>query len=175
MVSQTKQPAIATARHPDGAPETAPTLFSALLVPHRSLAPLGFNILIGFIITVFAVMGYMFWSIGAWPVLGFCGLDLALIWFAFHVNYRSAKAYEEVEVARTHLRIRQVDPRGRERHHEFNPFWTRFKVDRHDEIGITRMAVSSKGSEVNIGSFLNPDDRESFAEALGHALARARA
>ena len=149
-------------------------IFSALLVPYRSLAPLGFNILIVFLFVILTGTGILFYSIGAWPVVGFCGLDLLLIWWAFKVNYRAAKAYEEVEVSRTTLRVRQVDPRGRERNHEFNPFWTRFNVDRHDEIGITRMAVRSKDEEISIGSFLNPDDRESFAKAFGQALATAK-
>ncbi|MEN0088028.1 MAG: DUF2244 domain-containing protein, partial [Pseudomonadota bacterium] len=110
---------------------TASTLFSALLVPYRSLAPLGFNLLMAFLFIVLTSMGVMFYQIGAWPVIGFCGLDLLLIWFAFRVNYKAAQAYEEVELERTHLRIKKVDANGREAHHEFNPFWTRFQVERH--------------------------------------------
>lgn len=162
---------------------TARTIFSAMLVPYRSLAPLGFNLLMGFLFIVLTSMGVMFYQIGAWPVIGFCGLDLLLIWFAFHVNYKAAQAYEEVELDRTQLRVRQVDANGREAHHEFNPFWTRFQVERHDEIGITSMVLTSRephadpklrARKVAIGSFLNPDDRESFAQAFGQALATAK-
>lgn len=58
--------------------------------------------------------------------------------------------------------------------HRFNPFWTRFAVARHEEIGITDMAVEGEGRRVPIGAFLNPDDRESFATAFGRALATAK-
>ncbi|MEO0495868.1 MAG: DUF2244 domain-containing protein [Pseudomonadota bacterium] len=161
----------------------ARTLFSAILVPYRSLAPLGFNLLMLFLFIVLTSMGVMFYSIGAWPVIGFCGLDLLLIWFAFHVNYKAARAFEEVELDRTQLRVRKVDANGREAHHEFNPFWTRFQVERHDEIGIVSMVLTSRephadparrSRKVAIGSFLNPDDRESFAKAFGQALATAK-
>ena len=160
------------------------TLFSALLVPYRSLAPLGFNLLMAFLFIVLTSMAVMFYQIGAWPVIGFCGLDLLLIWFAFRVNYKAARAYEEVELQRTQLRVKKVDANGREAHHEFNPFWTRFQVERHDEIGITSMVLSyrdpnaepsRRNLRVSIGSFLNPDDRESFAKAFGQALATAKA
>ncbi|HET7412061.1 MAG TPA: DUF2244 domain-containing protein, partial [Pararhizobium sp.] len=51
-------------------------------------------------------------------------------------------------------------------------FWARFRVGRHDEIGITDMEVTGEGRSTDVGSFLNPDDRETFASALSGALAR---
>ena len=111
----------------------------------------------------------------AWPVFGFFGLDVLLIYVAFRMNYRAARAREEVSVSRTRLDIRKVAPSGRAEEHRFNPFWTRFRIDRHDEIGITGMAVEGQGRLVAIGGFLNPDDRETFADAFGRALATAKA
>ena len=64
--------------------------------------------------------------------------------------------------------------RGKITEHRFNPFWTRFEVVRHHEFGITHMALAGKGRELAIGSFLNPDDRESFAQAFSSALARVK-
>jgi len=72
------------------------------------------------------------------------------------------------------LEIRKIAPNGKVREYKFNPFWTRFNVDRHEVIGITRMAVSGHGQNLDIGSFLNPGDRESFAKAFAAALVRAR-
>jgi uncharacterized membrane protein len=151
------------------------TLFSALLRPHRSLGKRGFAVLMGVLIAIWIGVGIVFLQLGAWPVIGFFGLDVAAIYFAFRWNYRAARAREEVTVSRTRLDIRKVAPSGRDERHSFNPFWTRFAVDRHDEIGITRMAVEGEGRNVSIGGFLNPDDRESFATAFGRALATAKA
>ena len=148
--------------------------FRALLTPHRSLGRTGFAVLMGALVFGWMVTGAIFLANGAWPVFGFFGLDVLAVYVAFRLNYRAARAREEVSVSRTALDIRKVAPSGRAEEHRFNPFWTRFSVARHDEIGITRMAVESRGTEVAIGSFLNPDDRESFATAFGEALSTAR-
>lgn len=148
--------------------------FKALLTPHRSLGRKGFSILMGALLFGWLATGAVFLSRGAWPVFGFFGLDVLLVWFAFRMNYRSARASEEISVSRTHLDIRKTAPSGRSQAHSFNPFWSRFSVSRHDEIGITRMSVESRGQSVPIGGFLNPDDRESFAKAFSRALATAK-
>jgi uncharacterized membrane protein len=149
--------------------------FRALLTPHRSLGRTGFAVLIGALLFGWLVTGVFFLANGAWPVFGFLGLDVLAIYFAFRLNYRAARAREEVSVSRTALDIRKIAPSGRSEEHRFNPFWARFAVARHQEIGITRMAVEGQERSVEIGSFLNPDDRESFATAFGRALATARA
>lgn len=150
-------------------------IFSALLTPHRSLGRTGFAILMGILGLISLFVGLLFWSIGAWPIVGFFGLDVLLLYGAFRLNYRAARAREEVTVSRTRLDIRKVAPSGRAENHLFNPFWAKFAVSRHDEIGITSMTVEGQGRRVPIGSFLNPDDRESFATAFGRALTTAKA
>lgn len=149
--------------------------FRALLTPHRSLGRTGFMVLMGALLAGWAFTGVVFLSKGAWPVFGFFGLDVLLVYIAFRANYRAARAREVVSVSRTALDILQVAPSGRTREHHFNPFWARFSVARHDEIGITSMTVEGQGKQVAIGTFLNPDDRDSFAKAFGRALATAKA
>ncbi|QPC86190.1 DUF2244 domain-containing protein [Mesorhizobium sp. NBSH29] len=149
-------------------------IFSALLMPHRSLGRTGFLVLMATLATAWGITGLFFLAHGAWPVFGFFGLDLLLVYGAFRLNYRAARAREEVSVSRTSLDIRKVAPSGRTETHHFNPFWTRFRIARHDEIGITAMAVEAEGSRVPLGGFLNPEDRESFANAFSGALAKAR-
>ncbi|MGO4837880.1 DUF2244 domain-containing protein, partial [Rhizobiaceae sp. 2RAB30] len=147
--------------------------FRALLMPHRSLGRTGFMILMGALMFGWVVTGAIFLAHGAWPVFGFFGLDVLLVYVAFRLNYRSGRAREEVSVSRTSLDIRKIAPSGRTEAFQFNPFWARFAVSRHQEIGITAMAVEGQGKNVPIGSFLNPDDRESFATAFSGALAKA--
>ena len=148
--------------------------FRALLMPHRSLGRTGFLVLMGALVFGWGVTGLIFLANGAWPVFGFFGLDVLLVYGAFRLNYRAARVREEVSVSRTALDIRKTAPSGRTEDHCFNPFWTRFRVARHDEIGITAMAVEARGQAVSLGSFLNPEDRESFAQAFSRALATAK-
>lgn len=157
------------------APSPDEPFFRALLTPHRSLGRTGFFLLMGAASFAWLGAGAIFLWHGAWPVFGFFGLDVILLYVAFRLNYRAARAREEVSVSRTSLDIRKVAPSGRTEQHRFNPFWARFSVSRHQEIGITRMAVEGEGRSVAIGSFLNPPDRDTFAAAFSSALAKARA
>jgi len=149
-------------------------LFRALLVPHRSLGQRGFVILMGLLVACWLFYGGLFLAMGAWPIFGFLGLDVLGLWLAFRWNYRAARVREEVSVSRSALDILKVAPSGRSEQHHFNPFWARFEVARHAEIGITGMAVADRARSVPVGAFLNPDDRESFATAFGSALATAK-
>lgn len=149
-------------------------VFHARLTPYRSLDEQGFRTLMIFIGAICLGIGVTFYALGLWPVLGFMGLDFLLIYWAFKANYRSAKAYEDVEISRSHVLVRKVTPKGKMRDHHFTQFGTRFEVERHEEIGITKMRVANRSKEVELGYFLNPLDRESFANAFSNALARAK-
>ncbi len=164
-------------RNPDSGPDDI--FFSALLTPHRSLGPRGFMVLMAVTGFLCFYSGMLFLVAGAWPVMAFLGLDVALVWFAFRMNYRSGRAYEEIGVSPQMVIVRRVSPRGRTEEFRFDPHQVRLRVARlHDE-GCVRVALcghasSDHGGEFDIGGFLNPKDRESFAQAFAEALAAAR-
>lgn len=165
-----------TVANADRAPGNAETpLFTAVLRPYRSLSPRGFSILMGAIVACTFAIGLAFWLAGAWPVVGFCGLDILLIQVAFRLNYRAARASEEIRLTRDRLSVTRTTPRGVATETAFNPYWARLEVDRHPEIGVTRVRIASHGSGLDVAVFLGPRERESFAAALGAALAEARA
>ena len=82
-----------------------PTIFSATLTPHRSLGPTGFLILMACLGGASFASGVFFVLLGAWPVFGFLGLDVLLVFLAFRANYRAARAYEEVRVTPSELTV----------------------------------------------------------------------
>ena len=149
-------------------------LFEARLTPYRSLSARGFRILMICVGTLCFTIGTVFWALGFWPVLGFMGLDVAIIYWAFRANYASGRAYEEVSISRDTVKLRQVSHHGNEMQHAFPQFGTRFEVDRHDEIGITQMRLANRGQAVTFGAMLNPRDKDSFADAFSAALSRAK-
>lgn len=159
---------------PDGDDLRPELLFHATLKPYRSLSPRGYAALLMVFGATCFLSGLLFWSIGAWPIAGFFGLDILILQFAFRMNYRSARACEIVEMTPEHLTVRRIAANGRSEDFDFNPYWAKLEVDRHEEWGIVRMALASHGRRLSIGSFLNPDDRESFARAFSKALASVR-
>ena len=151
-----------------------PKLFSARLTPHRSLNRTGFLVLMAFITTVSFVAGVAFWIMGAWPVFGFFGLDVLVIWWAFRINFRRARASEEILVTPSELRVRRISHRGHVVEWVLNPLWVRLDQKSHAEFGIERLYLVSRGRRVSIGSFLGPDEKASFAKALMAALQAAK-
>ena len=117
----------------------------------------------------------IFFLIGAWPVLGFCGLDVLLVYWAFRANYRGARAYEEVTITPSELTVRKVSHHGRVREWTLNPLWVRLHRDVHAEFGIERLFLVSRGRKLPIASFLGPQEKASFAHALTAALGEANA
>ena len=157
----------------DPAPDQ-PTLFSARVTPHRSLNRTGFLVLMSFIAAVSFVAGIAFWMMGAWPVLGFFGLDVLVIYWAFRINFRSADATEDIVVTPSELRVRRISHRGHLIEWSFNPLWVRLEQTGDPEFGIERLYLVSRGRRVSVGQFLGPDEKASFAKALLAALQTAK-
>ena len=151
-----------------------PPIFSAVLNPHRSLPSAGFVALMLGLGGVSFAAGVLFLVIGAWPVLGFFGLDVALVYWAFRLNYRRAAAYEQVMVTPSKLLVRKVSHRGRVQEWTLNPRWTRLDRQVHEAYGLERLYLVSRGMRLGIAGFLSPDERESFASALAAAIGEAR-
>jgi uncharacterized membrane protein len=151
-----------------------PKIFSTLLTPHRSLGPTGFLIFMACLGGLSFVSGIVFVSIGAWPVFGFFGLDVLLVYLAFRANYRSARAYEEVTVTASELTVRKVNHHGGVRQWTLNPLWVQLERIVHAEFGIERLFLVSHGRRLAIAGFLSPAEKASFARALTSALGEAR-
>jgi len=156
-------------------PEVAePTLFSALLTPHRSLNRAGFLVLMAFLSLISFAAGVAFLLMGAWPVFGFFGLDVLAIYWAFKINFRRARACEEILVTPSELRVRRVSHRGHVTEWVLNPLWVQIDQKVHEEFGIEKLYLVSRGRHLAIASFLGPDEKASFIKALNAALQAAR-
>jgi uncharacterized membrane protein len=153
-------------------PETP--LFSAIVTPHRSLSSAGFLIVMTAVGGISFAAGTVFLMLGAWPVFGFFGLDVFLIYWAFRANYRAAAAYEEVTVTTSELRVRKVSHRGKVSEFTLNPLWVRLDRETHEEFGIEHLFLVSRGHRLAVASFLGPQEKEGFAAALGAAIGEAK-
>ena len=149
-------------------------IFEAVITPHRSLGQTGFLVLMIAVGVVSFIGGVVFLAIGAWPVFGFFGLDALLLYWAFRINYRRAAAYEVVTVTPVELKVRKVTHRGLVREWVLNPLWVTLDKVTHEEYGIERLFLVSGGKRLPIASYLGPDEKASFADALSKALGTAK-
>ena len=154
--------------------EPEPRIFSARLTPHRSLNRTGFLAVMLFLSAVSFITGLVFLMMGAWPVFGFFGLDVLVIWWAFKLNFRAARASEEIVVTPSELRVRRVSHRGQVAEWTFNPLWVRLDQEVDEDFGIEHLYLISRGRRLLIAGFLGPAEKASFYNGLVEALNAAR-
>ena len=147
--------------------------FSAVLRPNRSLSRAGFLILMGSISVVCFGAGLFFAWLGAWPVFGFFGLDVALIYIAFRLNYRSGRQVEYVWLDETSLNVRQVSAGGVATQSQFNAYWVRVTLEEGRGSHL-ELLLTSHGRRLAIGSFLGHEEKAEFAGVLREALSAHR-
>ncbi len=149
-------------------------IFKARLTPHRSLNRRGFRILMGATFCASALISLPFYLMGAWPVVGFLGLDVLAIYVAFRVSFHGARAYEDYRLTYFELRFARVTPAGQRREWRLPPVWVRLERIDDEEYGPQRLTLHSRGKRWDIARFLGPDQKAEFATSFSKALAEAR-
>ncbi len=142
----------------------APPVFQVALYPNRSLDGTGFVVLMGAIILVSVLVGGAFALAGAWPVSGFLGLDVLLVYLAFRWHFRDSSRADFIRVDKDGLNVRRVLPNGDAREWRFETAWVQVVLERR------RLLLRSHGKELAIGAYLTQQERTSLAEALKEAI-----
>ena len=145
--------------------------FTTRLVPHRSLSAEGFKWLIRGAIAANVMIGLPLYLLGAWPVLGFMGVDVYLLWWLFQRSYFDARRSETLTLTDRDLIVDRVSPEGDREQHRLDAYWLRVELAGESE----RLVLISRGNRLVVGRFLSPGVREEVAEQLKAALAAHRA
>lgn len=154
--------------------QLGPPLFRATLRPHRSLSERGILVVTIIAGTLALIPGLTFFLMGAWPIVGFMGLDILLLYWALTRSKRGEKQYEEIGLWHDAIRIRKVDIKGRIKEIELNPFWARLVTKLNAENEVESLHLIARQQRISLGEFLNPADRTSFARTFGQELSRAK-
>lgn len=149
-------------------------LFAATLTPNRSLGRRGFRLVIATTAVLASIPGMVFFSLGAWPIVGFLGLDVLAVWWALGASVKDGRRYEQVTLWADQLELRQVSAAGKEQLLRFNPHAVKLVIDRDINERTTALHLRTADRDIEIGGFLSPDDKASFAKVFGTALKRAR-
>ena len=147
--------------------------FHALLYPNRSLTRGGFRQVMAVIIAVNLVNGLIYFSVGAWPVVFFCAVDIAIVWLAFQLSYVQGRRHERIMLTDQALWVSRVLPSGHETRWRLSPHRVRVKIRRpitHD----SQIQLVEQGKTLLVGSFLSPKERGELADALDKALRTCR-
>lgn len=147
-----------------------PTIFAARLTPNRSASVKAINFVIALLAFVFFLTGLGFMLIGAWPIMGFLGLEIVLLYLALRWNLLAAGRQETVTLTRTALTVERIDPWGIRSTDSLEAYWARVELDP----ACRRLELRSRDKGIVVGPFLAPEERAEFAAALREAIAKAR-
>jgi uncharacterized membrane protein len=150
-----------------------PIYLDAVLEPPRSLSPRGFSRVMLGLGALSLVVGLIFLLTGAYPVVGFMGLEILALWLVFKASFRAQSARTYVQVTAEAVTVRKVDGWGRERRANLPSHFARVEFDRAAH-GADALRLAASDKAYPLGEFLTPRERESFARRLAAALSEAR-
>jgi uncharacterized membrane protein len=147
--------------------------------PYRSLSKHGFAIVMAVLASLAFCIGLGFFLLGAWPVIGFLGLELLVVWGAFKLNYRAARQRQKLTATERELVVENVAPTGETDIVRMPADWLRVEVTPKTPPEMSaryrqRIYVTSHGRRTEIGGFLHPVETPSLAAELSTMLENAR-
>jgi uncharacterized membrane protein len=147
--------------------------------PYRSLSPRGFALVMVALGALAFSIGLGFFLMGAWPVIGFLGLELLVVWLAFKMNYRAAKRRQHLTATSRQLTIENVSPAGDSQTTEVPTAWAQVELTPRDEPEMRarqhqKIIVRSHGRATEIGDFLHPAETPKLAREVTRMISRAR-
>jgi uncharacterized membrane protein len=144
-------------------------MFEAVVAPHRSLSRKGVIILVVFMMSGSLVITSLMFELGAWPVIGFNGADIALAVFLVWLNIRAARAHETILLGETALYVTRTDVRGRIEQLTLPPYW--LHVVLKERAGtVPKLLLTAQGQVTEIARQLGEEQKRDLAEALTRAL-----
>jgi uncharacterized membrane protein len=153
--------------------DAEPTLFEAVVVPHRSLSPRGLKLLIGAIVTLSVCSTSVFWWLGAWPIAGFNGVEITTALLLLRYNARAVRANEVILLSPSVLRVIRTTQDGKRTEETVSPTWINVLLT--DRPGrVPGLYLAAHGRQLEVGASLGEPEKLDLAQALKDALHRWR-
>jgi len=126
---------------------------------------------VGLLCGLSLVISVGFWWAGAWPVLGFAGLEIGLAVWLLRRNARGAAASESLALSSTALRIVRTEPDGTSHERVLSPGWIR-TVLIDDPHSPPILWLMDRENRVRVGAELGEAELRGLAAAIDTALDR---
>ncbi len=147
--------------------------FEAVIIPHRSLTRAGLRWLVGVICLLSTLISLGVWYIGAWPVIGFNGAEIALALVLLRRNARASRASEMLLLSDEGLRVVRTDMAGRRVERRLQSAWLRAGLEERPG-RVPALWLSDRGGRMEVGAELGEAEKRDLAAALAAALHRHR-
>ena len=156
-----------------GIADASPVFDIITLWPHRSLSQRGFLILLIILGSLAFVIGLGFFLIGAWPVIGFMGLELLVLYIVFRLNYRDGKQSEQLLIHAKGLDLIRISPIGTQTRTSFSSHWLTAEII--PQKGKRKiLALRHHQDSHEIGAFLPPAEKTKIHNLINERIMAAR-
>jgi uncharacterized membrane protein len=142
--------------------------FSLTLKRNCSISPAGLLCVFAALSIVAVAIGIGFAIAGAWLILPFAGLEVAMLGVAFVLYARRAADYEKIELGRDRLTV-EVAEAARTARYELDPRRARVFLEKDEGYG-ARVLLRGAEEELEIGRHLDALTRVQFAAELARRL-----
>jgi len=144
-------------------------LYSITLKPYRSLNKIGFITMMVVLSGFSFITGIIFMKKGAWPVFGFFGLDILLVYIFFRLSYKSGKEFEVINLTKKKLIIKKYKEKKIIKTYILDANWVKIQIQNPLEHS-SKLQISSKNKSIIIGSFLRLDEKIEVLQNIENAL-----
>lgn len=154
-------------------PRSTKPIFRVDLYPPRSLSRRAARNIVLLLACVTTGFGMIFWVVGAWPIIGFLGVDVILLSLAFYFSFRAARQQERIELRPENLRVTRISVGGERQEFDFQPYWLRVVLEHRDEDHCS-LFLRTHGESFEIGGFLGTVEKTDLAAKLEEVLRKTR-
>ena len=106
---------------------------------------------------------------GAWPVFGFFGLDVLLVYIFFKINFKSGKKKERILLTSNQLIIEFYESQKIVKTYFLNPNWLKINLIQLKN-QTSKLQISSINKAIIIGSFLRYQEKKQVIKSLQKVL-----
>jgi uncharacterized membrane protein len=153
---------------------TTTPLFAAELTPHRSLGRRAGWTLLALGAVFAALPGLSLVALPWLAIVALMAIDAVAMGVTLLMALRRGRKREHITVWSDQIEWTATDAKGGKTLRRFNPRTVRLVLDRDADEKTTTIHLRHGKDDLEVGSFLNADDKSSFAKALGTALRKAR-
>jgi uncharacterized membrane protein len=148
-------------------------LFEAVVTPHRSLSQRGIFILLGCLGTASLSVTLLFWYLGAWPIAGFNGVEMAVAALLLRHHARSRRVREVLRLTSNEVQIDRFDINGVHTQASLPAAWLNVLLE--EKPGrVPGLFLTTHGHREEVARVLGESQKRDLAEALSGALHRLR-
>ncbi|MEO6118079.1 MAG: DUF2244 domain-containing protein [Methylotenera sp.] len=139
--------------------------YAVIARPNCSLSPAGTLLVFSIISLISLIIAFAFLLIGAWPVLPFAGAELLALGYCFYHTLLHSGDFERLSIDDDKVIVESHEP-SQDKRIELSSYWSRVVLDCLPNGYCSRLALRSKGHEVEFGRLMTSEERLNVAGQL---------